>query len=64
MSSQPAAVAPGHWTIDQLRQLPPAERDAILAAAAILAEQDYRTDVDLTAFDAYDKDELQELVTL
>jgi acyl-CoA reductase-like NAD-dependent aldehyde dehydrogenase len=37
------------WTAAQLRQLPPAERDAILAEAARLAENDYRTDADLTA---------------
>ena len=39
-------------------KLPPEQRDAILDAAAALAEQDYRNDPQLTAFEAYGKDDL------
>ncbi len=41
-----------HWTAAELRQLPSQERDAILAAAAIDAEVDYRGDSALTDFEA------------
>lgn len=34
------------------------QRDAILNAAALQAEVDYRTDRELTAFDAFGKDDL------
>ena len=57
--SQPAASGGGKvWTAAELRRLPPAERDAILAAAAAAAERDYRTDPELTAFDAFGEDDL------
>jgi hypothetical protein len=46
------------WTATQLRQLPPAERDAIMEAAAALAEAEYRNNPELTAFDAFGKDDL------
>jgi hypothetical protein len=46
------------WTAAELRKLPAAERDAILAAAAALAEADYRNDPALTAFEAFGKDDL------
>ncbi len=46
------------WKASELRKLPPEQRDAILEAAAIPAEQDYRTDRELTAFEAYGKDDL------
>lgn len=42
------------WTATELRRLPPEERDAILFAAAQLAESDYRHDESLTAFEAFD----------
>ncbi|HVA49160.1 MAG TPA: hypothetical protein VNH11_22545 [Pirellulales bacterium] len=41
------------WTAAELRKLPPAERDAILEAAAAMAEEDYRNDPALTAFEAF-----------
>lgn len=41
------------WTATELLQLPADERDAILEAAALLAEDDYRNDLELTAFDAF-----------
>jgi hypothetical protein len=46
------------WTAAELRKLPPAQRDAILEAAAALAEEDYRSDAQLTAFEAFGKDDL------
>jgi hypothetical protein len=46
------------WTAAELRKLPPAERDAIMEAAAALAEQEYRSNPELTAFEAFGKDDL------
>jgi hypothetical protein len=46
------------WTAGELRKLPPQERDAILEAAAALAAEDYRNDPELTAFEAFGKDDL------
>jgi hypothetical protein len=41
-----------------LRKLPPEQRDAVLGAAAALAEEAYRTDPALTDFEAFGKDDL------
>jgi hypothetical protein len=41
----------------ELRKLTAAERDAIMQAAA-LAEDEYRNNPELTAFDAFGKDDL------
>lgn len=46
------------WTAAELRKLPPAEREAILEAAAALAEEEYRKNPTLTAFEAFGKDDL------
>jgi hypothetical protein len=46
------------WTAAGLRKPPHEQRDAILEAAAALAEQDYRNDPQLMAFEAYGKDDL------
>jgi hypothetical protein len=46
------------WTAAELRQMPEGERDAILEAAAALAEQEYRNNPDLSAFEAYGKSDL------
>jgi hypothetical protein len=46
------------WTAAELRKLSCQERDAILKAAAALAEQDYRKSPELTAFEAFGKDDL------
>jgi hypothetical protein len=46
------------WKASELRKLPPEQRDAILEAAAIQAEPDYRNDPELTAFEAFGKDDL------
>jgi hypothetical protein len=46
------------WTAAELRKVPSAERDAILEAAAAQAADDYRNDPELTAFEAFGKDDL------
>ena len=46
------------WTAAELRRLPAGERDAILAAAAALAEAEYRNDPALTAFEAFGEGDL------
>jgi hypothetical protein len=46
------------WTAAELRKLPRHERDTILKAAAALAEEDYRKNPELTAFEAFGKDDL------
>ncbi len=46
------------WTAAELRRLPAEERDAILAAAAALAADEYRNDPALTAFEAFGKGDL------
>jgi hypothetical protein len=46
------------FTARELRDLPRAERQSALAAAAALAEDDYRNDKELTGFDAFHEEEL------
>ncbi len=41
----------------ELRRMPREQRQAILAAAAEIAEQDYRTDKELTGFEAFSEEE-------
>lgn len=45
------------WTASELRKLPRAQRQAVLAAAAALAEEDYRSDKELTGFEAFSEEE-------
>jgi acyl-CoA reductase-like NAD-dependent aldehyde dehydrogenase len=48
-----SATHPGKkWTASELRKLPAKQRSAILKAAAAMAEEDYRIDAELTAFEA------------
>jgi hypothetical protein len=58
----PAAPAPGaparRWTASELRKLPPAERDAILAEQAAAVEDEYRKNRELTAFEAFGDEDL------
>jgi hypothetical protein len=58
MSSDQPIGTTKRWTAAELRRLPPAERNAILAAAAALAEAEYRTNPELTAFESFGKDDL------
>ena len=44
-------------TPGELRRMPREERQAFLAAAAEMAEQDYRSDKELTGFDAFSEEE-------
>jgi hypothetical protein len=44
----------------ELRRMPREQRRAILAAAAELAEEDYRTDRELTGFEAFSEEELDD----
>lgn len=46
------------WTASELRNLPPDQRDSILESAADLAAGDYLNDNELTAFEAFGKDDL------
>jgi acyl-CoA reductase-like NAD-dependent aldehyde dehydrogenase len=55
-SAAPAAkLTPG-----ELRRMPREQRQAILAAAAELAEEDYRSNKELTGFDAFSEEELDD----
>jgi hypothetical protein len=56
--SHTTTEAANRWKASELRKLPREQRDAILEAAAIQAEVDYRNDRELTAFEAYGKDDL------
>ena len=47
-----------HLSVQELRKLPPQELDAILEAAALSAEQEYRTNHKLTDFPAFGEDDL------
>jgi hypothetical protein len=58
MASEKSTPAGKRWTAAELRELPPEQRDAILAEAAALAEEFYRNDPELTAFEAFGKDDL------
>ena len=58
MSTDKVTGTRRRWTASELRKLPFAEREAILAEAAALAEEEYRHNADLTAFDAFGKDDL------
>jgi acyl-CoA reductase-like NAD-dependent aldehyde dehydrogenase len=58
MSKPTGSSSAKRWTATELRKLPADERDAILRAAAALAEEEYRTDPRLTDFEAFGKDDL------
>jgi len=54
--ARPVAATP--LTPGELRKMPREQRQAVLAAAAEMAEQDYRAGTELTAFDAFSEEEL------
>ena len=58
MCSAPIAISKMSLTAKELRRLPAAERDAILTAAAAQAEAEYRSNPELTAFDAFGPNDL------
>ena len=58
MSTTSATIGRVRWTARELRKLPAHERDRILEAAAKEAENEYRTNRDLTDFEAFEKADL------
>jgi acyl-CoA reductase-like NAD-dependent aldehyde dehydrogenase len=56
-SSEVEAELAARLTPAKLRRMPREQRQAILAAAAELAEQDYRADKELTGFEAFSEEE-------
>ncbi len=44
----------------QLRSMPREQRQAILAVAAEMAEEDYRSDTELTGFEAFSEEDLDD----
>lgn len=58
MNMENMAPTGRRWTAAELRKLPPAERDVVLKAAVALAEAEYRNNPELTAFEAFGKDDL------
>jgi hypothetical protein len=58
MAAENSTPAGRRWTAAELRRLPREERDALLEAAAALAEEEYRTNRELTDFEAFGKDDL------
>jgi hypothetical protein len=56
--SAPSVDPNRRWTAAELRRLPADQRDAILAAAAEQAAEEYRNDVALTAFEAFGEGDL------
>jgi hypothetical protein len=58
LTKEPANSVPlSRPTLHELRAMPRDQRQAILAAAAELAEEDYRSDKDLTGFEAFIEEE-------
>jgi acyl-CoA reductase-like NAD-dependent aldehyde dehydrogenase len=57
MKPTPANAAK-RWKATDLRRLPAHERDAILQTAAETAEEEYRQNSELTAFEAFGMDDL------
>ena len=51
-----AHVAGARLTPSELRKLPREQRQAVLAVAAAMAEEDYRHDKELTGFDAFSEE--------
>ena len=58
MNAKTSCAGEQRMTAGELRKLPPHERDAVLKAAAERAAQEYRSDVELTAFQAFGKADL------
>jgi hypothetical protein len=58
MTGNRKSVVATSLTAAELRRLPREKRNAVLEAAAQLAEHDYKLDPELTAFEAFGKDDL------
>lgn len=57
MATKPT-VTEGPLTIHELLRLTSSERDRIFSEAAALAEEDYRTNKELTDFETFGEDDL------
>ena len=53
-----ATIQRVRWSARELRKLPAHERDSILETAAQAAEVEYRSNRELTSFEAFGKDDL------
>jgi hypothetical protein len=60
VSPTPRPIPLKSYTPSELRKIPREERQAIMAAAAALAEEDYRNDKELTGFEAFSKEEIDD----
>lgn len=58
MPTAEAKTTERRWTATELRRLPREQREAIMAAAADRAIDEYTHNADLTAFEAYGEDDL------
>jgi hypothetical protein len=58
MSTSRIILPARDWTAPKLRELPPHQRDAVLASVAAAAEADYRDDPALTDFEAFGEADL------
>jgi hypothetical protein len=58
MSARNTGTVKKQWTAAELRKLPASQRDTILEAAAAAADEVYRNDTELTAFEAFGEEEL------
>lgn len=58
MTARTTVTGGKRWTAAELRRMSTHERDAVLQAVAEQAEEEYRTDLELTAFEALGKDDL------
>ena len=58
MNPDSSSLLAKNWTAAELRKLPAEEHDAILEAAAALAEGIYRNQPDLTDFEAFGEEDL------
>ena len=58
MAAKNSAATKRNWRADEMRKLPPYEREAILEAAAAALEEEYRTNRSLTDFEAFGPQDL------
>jgi hypothetical protein len=58
MSTANASAKPSAWSVEELRRMPPLQRDSILAAAADAAALEYEQDALLTDFEAFGAEDL------
>jgi hypothetical protein len=60
LSAKGESAAAARLTPGDLRSMPREQRQAILAAAAEIAVEDYKSDRELTGFDAFSEEELDD----